>query len=72
MVVSLAFVCLGARTKANTEEIKENAYDGQGWDGEDDAEEARDLAPGDYDQEDQDRGDPQGLALNPGRQEVAF
>jgi hypothetical protein len=51
------------------EQYPEHRY---GWDGEDNAEAARDLAPGNDGHEDQDRGDLQGLSLDPGRQDVAL
>ena len=59
-------------TKASSEEVEEHPEHGHEGYGEDRAEEARDLTPDDDGQEDQDRGDLQGLPLNPGRQNVAL
>jgi hypothetical protein len=61
-----------ASAKTSTEEVEEYPEHGHERHGRNGAEEARDLAAGDYGQEDQDRGDLKGLPLYPGRQDVAL
>ena len=63
---------LTSGAKASAEEVEEDPEHGHGRYGEDDADETRDLASGDDGQEDQDRGDPQSVSLNPRRQDVAL
>jgi hypothetical protein len=69
---SCCLCVLLASAKTSTEEVEEYPKHGHERHGQDGAEEARDLAAGDYGQEDQDRGDLEGLPLNPGRKDVAL